>query len=125
MGIEKKQFDAYMDNMSDMMKAFPDFMKHYVGLQGQRIVGKAKKRTPVDTGALRNAWKTSSVRMKGDVVEIDIKNGQDYATFIEYGTCRGIKPYFMVTVPIREVTATFPDDWKKEWLMFMASKGLK
>lgn len=122
-GIDYRQFDKFLDGMEKMDKDFPMFCETFMKKTGQKVISKAKKRTPVDTGALRNSWKAEDPRRMGKDYAIDIVNGQHYATFIEYGTCRGIRPYYMVTVPIDQVVASMPKDFFNEWHKYLKSKG--
>lgn len=65
-----------------------------------------------------------SVKVVGDSFEITISNPMNYATFIEYGTVRGIEPYFMVTVAIKEVENEIPSIFSKHWERYLKQKGI-
>ena len=49
-----------------------------------RYMGKAVKKTPVDTGKLKKSWNIS-VNSKGNGYEIILKNSEEYASYVEYG----------------------------------------
>ena len=52
---------------------------------GLRFEGKAKRKTPVDTGRLRQGWKITSVKRIGKLYEITVYNDVHYAVHVEYG----------------------------------------
>lgn len=47
----------------------------------------AKRRTPVDTGTLRNGFHTDVV-VNGTTVHVDIGNNVEYAVYVEFGTSK-------------------------------------
>lgn len=50
-----------------------------------RLLAKVKKRTPVDTGALRDAWTVTPVGHRGDRYTTVVLNNIFYAIYVEYG----------------------------------------
>lgn len=44
-----------------------------------------KRRTPVDTGTLRNSWHTD-VEVSGTVVHVEVGSNVEYAVYVEFGT---------------------------------------
>ena len=58
---------------------------------GYKINGEAQKRTPVDGGNLRAAWKVHIQRTTDGGV-VMVSNATEYAEYIEYGT----KPHIIV-----------------------------
>jgi hypothetical protein len=130
-------------------KEFDDFLRGFLLRIAEEIVALARQRTPVDTGALRamwgigeariaeigsitnRQWQSSNLNLEGDGVtvervsvngrnfEILIFNAMEYATHIEFGTSRGIKAHYMITVPMNVVENEIPDRFKQafaEWL---------
>ena len=111
--FDYKQFQAYVNNFEKMTKDFENFLKRYLLQQAQHCVSLGKKRTPVDTGALRASWGIGSqklvlkssidsegkinvsfdeanstiadISVVGDNFEVTIWNGMEYASYVEYG----------------------------------------
>lgn len=50
------------------------------------IKDEVQKLTPVDTGELREKWKTGRTKKVKDVYTADVSNDADHARAIEYGT---------------------------------------
>lgn len=62
-----------------------ELMNDVTRSSGSRLLAKVQKRTPVDTGQLRQNWTKSEVTKKGVVHTITIKNPVEYASYVEYG----------------------------------------
>lgn len=55
--------------------------------EGQRVtLNAAKKRTPVDTGQLRNSHVSGNIRVQGARVTGEVEARQDYATAVHEGS---------------------------------------
>ena len=50
-----------------------------------RLLGKAKKNTPVVTGTLRRGWAATRPSKQGGTHQIDVINPLMYASYVEYG----------------------------------------
>lgn len=162
----KSYFDY--DEFSEWAKKFgiakSDFrlwLKQFLLQEAQRVVAKGKRRTPVDTGFLRNSWyigsqkiqqkdKTTksgktvyskksgkamqvidmeksditSIKVVGDVLQVEIGLGAEYASFIEFGQ-RSYQGKYMLTLSVAEVQKQLPARFNKEWLIFLQEKGVK
>ena len=46
-----------------------------------------KRRTPVDTGTLRNSWHTD-VERNGKVIHVEVGSNVEYAVYVEFGTSK-------------------------------------
>tara|TARA_R100000742_G_C4268930_1_gene87348 strand:- start:723 stop:1100 length:378 start_codon:yes stop_codon:yes gene_type:complete len=63
------------------------------------IVGMAKMRSPVDTGALRQSITTDTSKVAGQIIEVAIEANMDYAGYVEFGTFKQKpQPYFYNSV---------------------------
>ena len=58
-----KEFENYVKNFEKATKEFETFLKSFLLKEAQRVISKAKKRTPVDTGALRASWGIGSQKL--------------------------------------------------------------
>lgn len=71
--IEKK--------LERLAKTAPEKRDKFVEIQGQILVGLAKKKTPVDDGTLQAGWHRSDVSDG----KTEVYNNTDYAAHVEYG----------------------------------------
>lgn len=107
------EFEKYVKNFEKATNEFDTFLKKFLLQQAQRAIASAKKRTPVDTGALRASWGIGNqtialksnidseghenvtldmenstvvdITVVGDNLEVTIWNGMEYASYVEYG----------------------------------------
>ncbi|MBG9548345.1 HK97 gp10 family phage protein [Cytobacillus firmus] len=87
----------------------------------QLAIRKVKKMTPVDTGDLRNNWKSDVIK-KGDNYIIVIYNQVEYASFVENGhriviagqTVGWVEGRFMLKLTADEMQRIAPNMWQKE-----------
>lgn len=56
MSINFKELDYFLNTMKITEKQYNDFLYSFLMDMGYRVIGDAKKNTPVDTGALRASW---------------------------------------------------------------------
>ena len=112
-------------------KDFHKFLEDFLFEQAMRALRKIKLRTPVDTGALRNAWTVENgVVRKGNTLIVVIKNPLEYASFIEYGHTKQnrigwVDGYFMATVSIQEVQDALPRRFDKAFNDFLLKVNKK
>lgn len=66
-------------------EAYPEEFCRMVVDVAVQLEGKAKERTPVDTGRLRNQWRVGKVKKQGDEYYIEVFNNVNYAEPVEYG----------------------------------------
>ena len=152
--FDNKEFKKYLQNFEKMVTEFDTWLKTFLLQQAQRCVANAKKRTPVDTGALRASWgigtqviilKQSSsgkmsidpenstiadIKVVGDNLEVTIWNGMEYASYVEYGhTTKGrggwIDGEYMLTISITEVERAMPSRFNREFEQFLKRWDVK
>ena len=123
-------FIKYCNNWADsnLVKEIQDFTEKFLKKQANIMLAKTKMRTPVDTGALRNAWELDNYHKEGDSFKIDILNNQDYASFVESGTTEREWKWkdgaFMLAKSLNETERSINDEYEKEFTKFLKSKGL-
>lgn len=109
--LDMKELLEYSKKLTNASKEFEDFLKDFLIEMAYRIIAKVKRkdRTPVDTGALRNAWgietekteivesknnqgkkmlktiRTGDIKYNGKEISLILSNPMEYATEIEYG----------------------------------------
>lgn len=131
MGMDYTEFDALTKNYKKFLKNFNKFIEDFLFEQGMRALRKTKLRTPVDTGALRNAWNVDeNVYRSGDKLYIILHNPLNYASFVEYGHTKKnrigwVDGYFMASVSIQEVQDALPKRWNKAFIKFVENLNYK
>jgi hypothetical protein len=83
--LDMKELLEYSRNLAKSSDNFEDFLKDFLIEMANRIIAKTKPRTPVDTGALRGAWKLGHFVFNKNDIGVEILNPMEYATEIEYG----------------------------------------
>lgn len=107
--LDMKELLEYSRNLAKGSDGFEDFLKDFLIEMAERVISKTKPRTPVDTGALRNAWgietektkvvestndqggkmlktiRTGDIKYNGKEISLVLSNPMEYATDIEYG----------------------------------------
>lgn len=90
-----------------------------------RAVAKIKKRTPVDTGVLRQRWDLGGIIRKGDGYEVEIFNNVEYAPYVEYGHRTGkdltgwVEGRFMMTISMKEIEREMPKFLERKQTEFL------
>lgn len=146
-GFHYKEYSEWTKKLGIATEDFRLWLKQFLLQEAQRVVARGKRRTPVDTGYLRNSWyigsqqiaqkytKTGkavidrknsdvlSVKVIGNVLQVEIGLGADYASFVEYGH-HSYEGQYMLTISIDEVQRQLPARFNKEFLTFIKSKGV-
>jgi|SRR3712207_5012002 len=84
-----------------------------------RAERKIKKRTPVDSGYLRENWQVGDVEKQGDEYVVEIFNNCNYASYVEYGhrtkNHKGwVEGRFMATISMQEIERQLPKFLEKK-----------
>lgn len=119
-----KQLKALQERIDKLSKV--DFDRFYTEAAkdiASRLLTKVKKRTPVDTGALRRNWGVS-IEHQGDQYVITVINGLMYASYVEYGhrtaNHKGwVEGRFMLTISVQELERMAPALLEKRLLKFL------
>ena len=125
-----KNFLEYQKKWTDpkLLSDLDKFMLNFVDQKGQEIIAKTKLRTPVDTGALRNAWQADKAKKSGTDYYVQIFNNQDYASYVEYGTnareWKWKNGAFMLTKSLNEVELKLHNDFDNKFTIFLRQKGI-
>lgn len=83
--IDARELDAFRKSIGRAAASFDDFLRSFMTEQAERVITETMRRTPVKTGTLQKGWRLGEVRVSGEVVEAEIVNPIEYASFIEYG----------------------------------------
>lgn len=121
------QFEE-MDNRYKKMlseNAVEKWMQELLLELAYRAVAKIKKRTPVDTGVLRQRWDLGGIIRKGDGYEVEIFNNVEYAPYVEYGHRTGkdltgwVEGRFMMTISMKEIEREMPKFLERKQTEFL------
>ena len=132
--INYKELSAYISSVTLMKNDFNKFLREFLLEMAERILTRVKRkdRTPVDTGALRRSWELGDIRGSGKNVSVEILNGMEYATEIEYGhriVVNGsevgwYEGRFMLKISIDEIRKQMPLRYHNEFKQFCIEHGL-
>ena len=115
---------------------FNQFLYDFLLEMAYRIIAKTKPKTPVDTGALRNAWTITEIIGEGEELAVVLSNPMEYATEIEYGhrivvgtgeNKREVGWYngiFMLRTSIDYIQKQMPARYNKAFKAFCAAHGI-
>lgn len=115
----------YDEKLAKSIPLLRDFEYKFLTTVANKVMRKAMKRTPVDTGRLRRSYKVTKVTTKGNTLEITVyndakDNGSDesYASYVEFGHfTRGrvswVEGHWMLTMATDEVKAEMERTWKR------------
>lgn len=128
MSMDYNEFKKFVEAYEKIYQEFDSFMKDFLKKSALDVLAKTKLRTPVDTGDLRKFWSVTNVRRVGEVLEIEIYNPMEYATYVEYGHLtkkrdNWVNGYFMVTVPLDEMERKIPRRFQSEFKKFVRGLG--
>lgn len=133
MSLDYSEFQKLRNNFAKLTREFDGWIHRFLLNEGMRFLAEVKRRTPVDTGDLRNHWKLDGITRSGDTLQVWFVNPMYYATFVEYGHAKpyksGAEPgsddwvegYFMMTVSLDIIYRNMPARFNREFEKFLAS----
>ena len=81
MGVEISGLDAFEKMLADVEKRHRGAVNAFLKVEAEELLGGARDKTPVDTGALRSHW----VRGQPSSGTVEVGNTANYAAHVEYG----------------------------------------
>ena len=81
MGLTINGLDDLQEKLENMAKKAPAAGAKFLAQEGELLRGRAANNTPVDTGNLRNSWKTRMINPQ----RVEVSNNTEYAAHVEYG----------------------------------------
>lgn len=131
--IDCKELSAYLSSITVMKKDYNKFLRKFLLQMADRILARVRPRTPVDSGKLKGSWELGDVSGEGRKISVEILNGMDYATDIEYGhriVVNGseigwYEGRFMLKISIDEIRRQMPARYQLEFKKFCKEHGLK
>lgn len=85
MGMNYRQTKRLLQNLKRAADGMDEFLRDFLKTEALKVLRDIKKRTPVDTGNLRNRWELSDVYGSGTDIYIIIFNPSEYTSFVEEG----------------------------------------
>lgn len=83
--VDFSDFEKLIKDMKATEQDFNKFLRDFLLRMAQEVLRETKPKTPVDTGALKNAWALGDITGSGKDIAVEILNPMEYATDIEYG----------------------------------------
>ena len=81
MSFKIKGLDEMIKDFEEAEKKVPSELRKIADSMGVSLLGRVKRKTPVDTGVARNNWQTKKI----DPFTIAIYNNTKYINHLEYG----------------------------------------
>lgn len=137
MGFDYSEFEKATKRFSVLSAEFEFWIYNFLLREGERFIANVKRRTPVDTGDLRNHWKLDGITREGEQLQVWFVNSMHYASFVEYGHAKPYKSgaapgssdwvegYFMMTVSLDYIKRTMPSRFNQQFKQFLASMEVK
>jgi hypothetical protein len=124
MGFDYKEYKKFVDIYIKAAREFDKFLYDFLIKCANEVLAKTKKRTPVDTGALKKNWFITKVIRKGEDLVVYLYNNQEYASYVEYGhtnfnRTRWVEGYYMATISIEELERKIPARFEREFARFI------
>lgn len=131
--INLKELNAYCSSITIFQKDFNSFLKKFLIEMAERVLARVKPRTPVISGDLKRGWELGDIRGEGKYLSIEILNGMDYATDVEYGhrvVRNGVEigwaeGRYMLKISIDEIKRQMPARYQSEFKKFCLEKGIE
>lgn len=80
-----KELTFFAAELVNASEDFNQFIIDYLNEMANKFLRQVIKKTPVDTGNLRNSWVIGDVSGDGIEMSIEVGNAAEYADFVEYG----------------------------------------
>ena len=131
--LDINELKAYNQAIMSFQNDFNQFLKDLLIEMAEKVIARTKPRTPVDTGALRNAWQLGEIKSTGKDISVEILNPMEYATEIEYGhriVLNGTEigwyeGRFMLNISIDEIRRQIPLRYEQELKKFCIQHGIE
>ena len=131
--INYKELSAYLSSITVMKDDYNKFLRKFLIQMAERVLARVKPRTPVVSGDLKRGWELGDIHGEGKHLTIEILNGMDYATDVEYGhrvVHNGIEVgwyngRFMLKISIDEIQRQMPARYQSEFKQFCLEKGIE
>ena len=92
--VDVKELKAFRDRLDSLAgkTGLDAFYRQAAKELAARLLTMVKKRTPVDTGALRRGWTIGEVKAVEGGYEVEVLNPTEYASYVEFGHRTRLSP---------------------------------
>ena len=129
--VDVKELKAFRDRLDSLAgKTDLDaFYRQAAKELAARLLTMVKKRTPVDTGALRRGWTIGEVKAVEGGYEVEVLNPTEYASYVEFGHRTRLNPEggrgwvkgrFMLRISSDELEAMAPKILERKLKKFLS-----
>ena len=129
--VDVKELKAFRDRLDSLAgKTDLDaFYRQAAKELAARLLTMVKKRTPVDTGALRRGWTIGEVKAVEGGYEVEVLNPTEYASYVEFGHRTRLNPEggrgwvkgrFMLQISSDELEAMAPKILERKLKKFLS-----
>ena len=106
--FDVSELEAFKNNLQGLQDQTGSIIIEALEEIVAREMRMVKKGTPVDTGALRKAWRITDIKKAGSSFEVSVYNNMDYADYVEFGHRtrdhrNWVPGKFMLTVSERQI----------------------
>lgn len=131
-GMNYNEFKQLAQNFKGLMKDYDSFLNDFLMVEGNKCLANTKRRTPVDTSRLRNAWQLSGPFRRGTTKYAVIHNNVEYASWVEdghrivnqYGTYGFHPGVHMARIALAQTSNKLPQNFEKAFANFCRGKGI-
>ena len=134
--VDFSELEKLVKDMKITQQDFNGFLYKFLLRMANEVIRQTKPKTPVDTGALKNAWTLGEITGSGREISVEILNPMEYATEIEYGhrivvgsgqNKREVGWYdgrFMLKTSVDDVVSKMPAAYDIEFKKFCKEHGI-
>jgi hypothetical protein len=133
------EFKRFCKDFQLAANEFQPFLNQFLIEMANLAVGIIQDKTPVDTGTLRAEWSVGRISGSGTEIDIEIFNGMEYASHVEYGHAGIFVPAlgvtlhtdthwtegrFMMKIGLDQVRQAIPQLFEQEFQRWIREMGL-
>ena len=129
--VDVKELKAFRDRLDSLAgkTGLDAFYRQAAKELAARLLTMVKKRTPVDTGALRRGWTIGEVKAVEGGYEVEVLNPTEYASYVEFGHRTRLNPEggrgwvkgrFMLRISSDELEAMAPKILERKLKKFLS-----
>ena len=131
--LQFNDLKKFLNSVDKMADDFNGFLRKLLLQEANKIIGLTKDLTPTITGDLRRSWILGDVKGIGTNVQVEILNGMEYATDVEYGhrlvrngvELKWVDGRFMLTISIDKIRKQLPYRYEKDFNLFCRKEGIE
>lgn len=136
-GFDFNETTKFVNKFRKTSKLFDAWLLDFMYGIAEKLVREIAKRTPVDTGLLRDSWRVEKVEKQGREIVAWFRNDQDYASHVEWGHAwpyyggiasegdiEWVPGRFMMRISLQKAYADLPKEFRREFQEFLRRNDL-